>query len=251
MVPTMRPAASPLENKLLESLPQPERERVFALLNRVLLCRGDALYEPGAQLSRVYFPTSAVVSLTHVRDDGAIAEIAAIGSEGVVGVALILSRDSPLTRAVVQNSGCGYSLTGPLLKEECSRRGDTRRLLLRYAQTLVAQMAQAVICNRRHSAEQQFCRWLLLRLDRIGTRELAITREDLAETLGVSQESLTLTLGKLRALNLIQIEQDQIGIVDRVGVEARACECYSAVKRETERLRYGAITSSVGGMAAA
>jgi DNA-binding MarR family transcriptional regulator len=237
MASTMPATGDPLQNELLASVPESERDRVFSLLHHTYLHSGDTLYEPDADLSHVYFPTTALVSLGQAMDDGTVAEVAAIGSEGGVGLDLILRAKSPVNRAIVQSSGHGYSVAGWFLKAELSQHGDTRCLWLRYAQTVAAQMTQTVTCNRRHSVDHRLCRWLLMRSDRIGTDELAIPRQEVAEILGVSQENLTRAFDKLRALNLVQRDQNQIEIVDRVSVEARACECYGVVKREAERLR--------------
>jgi len=242
MVPNTPPVGPAVQNKLLAAIPARERERVLRGLTPVFLSFGKTLYESGAQLNQVYFPTSAIVSLSYVMTDGTSAEIAVVGNEGVVGVALFMGEASTPGRAVVQSPGWAYSLTGALLKQEFTRAGAMLQLLLRYTQALLAQMTQTVVCNRDHSIDQQLCRWLLLRLDRMETDELTMAHEAVADMVGVRREDVIAAFAKLRSSGLLHYGQAHITVVNRAGLEARACECYGVVKRESERLFYSAIT---------
>lgn len=233
-----------VRNKLLAALPDDERERVIRDLTPVFLPLGEILYESGAQLTKVYFPTSAIVSLSYVMVDGAPAEIAVIGNEGVAGVALFLADASTPSRAVVCSAGWAYSLAGPLLKQEFARGGALLVLLLNYTQALIAQIAQTAACNRHHSIDQQLCRWLLLRLDHMGTDELTMTQEAVAEMVGVPSANVVEALGQLRTAGLLHDRDGRVTVVDRAGLEARACECYGVVKQESERLFHRAVSSA-------
>jgi len=235
-MPITPPVGPATRNKLLAAIPTSQRERVLRELTPVFLSFRETLYESEAQLNQVYFPTSAIVSLSYVMADAISAEIAVVGNEGVVGVALFMGEASTPGRAVVQTPGWAYSLTGALLKQEFTRGGAMLQLLLRYTQALLAQMAQTVVCNRHHSIDQQLCRWLLLRLDRMDTDELAMTQEAIADMVGVRREEVIAALGKLRSSGLLQYSQGQIRVVNRTGLEERSCECYGVVKKESERL---------------
>ena len=197
---------------------------------------GEVLYESGARLDHVYFPTTCIVSLLYVLENGASAEIAVVGNEGILGISLFMGGETTPSRAVVQSAGYGYRLRAPLLKEEFNRAGPMLRLLLRYTQALITQMTQTAVCNRHHSIEQQLCRWLLLSLDRLSSSSLTMTQELIANMLGVRREGVTEAAGKLQAEGLIEYSRGKITVLDRNKLEARVCECYSVVKREYDRL---------------
>jgi CRP-like cAMP-binding protein len=221
---------------LLAALPGADYERLLPHLTLVTLTLGEALYESGIQLRHVYYPTDSIVSLLYVMADGASAEIAVVGNEGVIGVSLFMGGETTPSRAVVQSAGHAYRLSGQLLKEEFTRAGVMQRLLLRYTQSLLTQMAQTAVCNRHHSLDQQLCRWLLLSLDRLASNELVMTQELIANMLGVRREGVTDAAGKLQKAGLIKYGRGRITVVDRVGLEARTCECYAVVKKESDRL---------------
>ena len=197
---------------------------------------GDSLYEPGSQLQHVYFPTTAIVSLLYVMESGSSAEIAGVGNEGMLGIALFMGGDTTPSSAVVQTAGHGYRLPGRVLKEEFNRAGLMQQLLLRYTQALLTQMCQTAACNRHHSIAQQLCRWLLLTLDRLPSNELIMTQELVANALGVRREGVTEAAGHLQAAGCIRYRRGHIAVLDRAGLEARACECYQVVKTELDRL---------------
>jgi CRP-like cAMP-binding protein len=226
----------PHQNHLLAALPADEYARLLPDLEWVPMPLGHVLYEPGVQMRHVYFPTTAIVSLLYVMEDGASAEIAVVGNEGVVGVSLFMGGESTTSRAVVQSDGHAYRLKAQLLKDEFFRAGPMQRLLLRYTQALLTQMAQTAVCNRHHSLDQQFCRWLLLSLDRLSSNELVMTQELIAAMLGVRREGVTEAAGNVQRAGLIQYNRGRITVLDRPGLEARACECYAVVKREFDRL---------------
>ena len=232
----MREPHSPRENHLLAAMPVSEAERVLPDLERVALPLGDVLYESGDQLQHVYFPTLSIVSLLYVMADGASAEIAVVGNEGIIGVALFMGGETTPSRAVVQSAGHAYRLSGQLLKREFTDSAAMQHLLLRYTQALLTQMAQTAVCNRHHSVDQQLCRWLLLSLDRLASSELTMTQELIANMLGVRREGVTEAAGKLQDAGLIHYSRGRITVVDRPGLEARACECYKVVKTEFDRL---------------
>ena len=200
---------------------------------------GSALYESGSPQGYVYFPTASIVSLLYVMEDGSSAEIAVVGNEGVVGLALFMGGETTPSRAVVQSAGEAYRLRAGVLKSEFSRGGELQHLLLRYTQALITQMAQTAVCNRHHSVEQQLCRWLLLSLDRLPTNELSMTQELIANMLGVRREGVTEAAGKLQEAGLVRYSRGRITVLDRPKLEARVCECYSVVKREYDRLLVG------------
>jgi len=236
IAPAMSLPHSPNQNHLLAALPTAEFERLAPHLELVPMLLGETLYEPGGQLSHVYFPTTAIVSLLYVMESGSSAEIAGVGNEGVLGISLFMGGDTTPSSAVVQTGGHGYRLPGRLLKEEFNRGGLMQQLLLRYTQALVTQMFQTGACNRHHSIEQQLCRWLLLTLDRLPTNELIMTQELVASALGVRREGITETAGNLQRAGIISYRRGHISVLKRSGLEAGACECYAVVKKELARL---------------
>jgi CRP-like cAMP-binding protein len=227
---------TPHQNHLLDALPPSDLERFAVHLELIPMKLGDVLYESGSQLRYVYFPTTCIISLLYVMGDGASAEIAIVGNEGLLGISLFMGGDTTPSRAIVQSAGYAYRLKAALLKDEFGRFGPTMHLLLRYTQALITQMAQTAVCNRHHSVDQQLCRWLLLSLDRLHSNELAMTQELIANMLGVRREGVTEAAGKLQDAGLIQYRRGTITVLDRPGVEARSCECYQVVKTEFDRL---------------
>jgi CRP-like cAMP-binding protein len=223
-------------NELLASMPVPEWERIGDQLEPVDLSLGQVLYESGSKMSHVYFPTTAIVSLLYVMEDGASAEIAVVGREGVVGIALFMGGETTPSRAVVQSAGTGYRLGSRVMKDEFNRSGPVMHLMLRYTQALITQMAQTAVCNRHHSLDQQLCRWLLLSLDRLRGDDLVMTQELIANMLGVRREGVTAAALTLQKLGLIRYARGHITVLDRPGLEARVCECYAVVKTEYDRL---------------
>ena len=230
------PAPSPSRNHLLAALPGSEFERLLPHLELVELPLGQMLYEPGTQLLHAYFPTSAIVSLHYVMESGASAESAGVGNEGVVGVSLFMGGNTTPSSAVVLTAGHGYRLDRHTLLAEFNRAGLFQRVLLRYTQALMTQMAQTTVCNRHHSLEQQLCRWLLLTLDRLPGNELVMTQELCASMLGVRREGITEAAGNLQRAGLISYRRGHIAVTDRVGLESHACECYQVVSAELKRL---------------
>jgi CRP-like cAMP-binding protein len=226
----------PRQNHLLAALPADEYARILPNLELVPMPSGEVLHEHGSQMRHAYFPTSAVVSLLYVLADGASAEIAVVGNEGIVGVPLFMGGETMTSRAVVQCAGHGYRLKGSSLQDEFFHTAPMQRLLLRYTQARLTQVAQAAVCNRHHSLDQQLCRWLLLRLDRLCSNELVMTQELIANMLGVRREGVTEAAGNLQKAGLIQYSRGKITVVDRPGLEARVCECYHVVKKECDRL---------------
>jgi CRP-like cAMP-binding protein len=224
------------ENSLLAALPDPEWQRWEPLLQEVEMPLGQVLYEPGATLTHVYFPITSIVSLLYVMENGASAEIAVVGNEGIVGISLFMGGESTPSRAVVQSAGHGLRLKAQWMKNEFNRAGPVLHLLLRYTQALITQMSQTAVCNRHHSLDQQLCRWLLLSLDRLRTNELAMTQDLIANMLGVRREGVTEAALKLQEAGLISYTRGHITVLDRPGLEKRTCECYSVVKREYDRL---------------
>ena len=232
----MVPALNPRQNRLLAAIPDSEWTRWVPHLEPVTLPLGKALYESGARLSYVYFPTTAIVSLLYVMEDGASAEIAVVGREGIVGISLFMGGDSTTNRAIVQSAGRGFRLKANLMLQEFNRAGPVLHLLLRYTQALITQMAQTAVCNRHHSLDQQLCRWLLLSLDRLDSNDLVMTQELIANMLGVRREGVTEAAGQLQKAGLIRYQRGHITVLDRDGLEARTCECYAVVKKEYDRL---------------
>jgi len=226
----------PTANDLLAGLPDEERERIFPNLEPFEMRLGDTLYSPGTHMRHVVFPTTAIVSLLNIMENGAQAEIAIVGHEGIVGISLFMGGETTCSYAVVQSAGIGYRLAGNLLKKEFFLAGEMQRLLLRYTQALLTQMAQTAVCNRHHTLDQQLCRWLLLSLDRLPSNQLIMTQELIANMLGVRREGVTEAAGKLQAAGLIEYTRGKISVLDRPGLEDRVCECYKVVKSESERL---------------
>jgi CRP-like cAMP-binding protein len=229
-------SANPQRNHLLASLPDAEWQRWEPLLEWVNLPLGKVLYESGKTLSHVYFPTSAIVSLLYVMVDGASAEIAVVGNEGVVGIALFMGGESTPSRAIVQSAGQGFRLKSNIMKEEFNNSAPVLHLMLRYTQALITQMSQTAVCNRHHSLDKQLCRWLLLSLDRLSGDELVMTQELISNMLGVRREGVTEAALKLQKAGLIKYSRGRIRIMDRKGLEQRTCECYAVVKNEYDRL---------------
>ncbi|HEU4532372.1 MAG TPA: Crp/Fnr family transcriptional regulator [Steroidobacteraceae bacterium] len=226
----------PQQNHILDALPAPERERLFPHLKFVTMPLGTVLYESGDALRHIYFPTDSIVSLLYVLEDGASAEIAVVGNEGAIGVALFMGGETTPSRAIVQSAGSAYRLSGTRLKQEFNRHGELLHVLLRYTQSLITQMAQTAVCNRHHSVDQQLCRWLLLSLDRLPSNQLNMTQELIANMLGVRREGVTEAAGKLQKKGVIRYNRGQITVLDRPLLERLSCECYAVVKRESDRL---------------
>jgi CRP-like cAMP-binding protein len=229
-------AADPRQNRLLAALPDAEWARWLPQLEAVDLPLGKVLYESGSKLTHVYFPTSSIISLLYVMEDGASAEIAVVGDEGIVGISLFMGGESTPSRAVVQSAGKGFRLNASLMLQEFNRAGPVLHLLLRYTQALITQMSQTAVCNRHHSLDQQLCRWLLLSLDRLQSDELVMTQELIANMLGVRREGVTEAAGHLQKAGLIRYQRGHITVLDRHKLEQRACECYAVVKNEYDRL---------------
>ena len=234
--PRPTPVTDPRTNQLLAALPLAEWQRWQPQLEAVELPLGQVLYESGSTLGHVYFPTTAIVSLLYVMQNGASAEIAVVGREGIVGVALFMGGESTPSRAVVQSAGHGFRLNAKAVKLEFEASPAVMHLLLRYTQALITQMAQTAVCNRHHSLDEQLCRWLLLSLDRLSGSELNMTQELIANMLGVRREGVTEAALKLQKAGLIQYSRGRILVLDRPGLEQRSCECYAVVKKEYDRL---------------
>ena len=226
----------PRDNHILDALPDEERDRLFPHLSFVSMPLGKVLYESGETLKHIYFPTDSIVSLLYVMKDGASAEIAVVGNEGAIGVALFMGGETTPSRAIVQSAGSAFRLEGKRLKTEFSRHGQMLHVLLRYTQSLITQMAQTAVCNRHHSVNQQLCRWLLLSLDRLQSNELKMTQELIANMLGVRREGVTAAAGELQKAGVIRYSRGKITVLDRAKLEQLSCECYSVVKRESDRL---------------
>src|SRR6186713_585181 len=232
----MNSPPDPRQNYILDALPPLERERLFPHLKLVPLPLGMVLYESGATLRHIYFPTNSIVSLLYVMQDGSSAEIAVVGNEGAIGVSLFMGGETTPSRAIVQSAGFAFRLTSTKLKQEFNRHGDMLHILLRYTQALITQMAQTAVCNRHHSVDQQLCRWLLLSLDRLDSNELKMTQELIANMLGVRRVGVTEAAGKLQAQGVIRYARGKITVLDRPRLETLSCECYAVVKKESDRL---------------
>ena len=232
----MKASTDPQANRLLAALPASDLQRWSTQLEPVDLRLGQVIHEPGVVQEHAYFPTCAVVSLLYVMQGGASAEIAVVGRDGVVGVSLFMGGESTPSRAVVLCAGQGFRLSAQVIKEEFNRGGAAMHLLLRYTQTLIAQMSQIAVCNRHHTLDQQLCRWLLQTLDRLRGSELVMTQELIASMLGVRREGVTESALKLQAAGLIRYARGHISVLNRIGLEKRSCECYGVVKKEIERL---------------
>ena len=223
-------------NRLLACLPREDYERVLPHLSPVSFALGEVVYESGARMDHIYFPTTAIISLLYMMENGTSAEMGIAGKEGVVGVALFMGGGTMPNRAVVQSAGAAVRMRARVLQEEFARGGAFQRLLLRYTQALLTQMSQTAVCNRLHAIEQQLCRWLLLSHDRLNSDELVMTQELIANMLGVRREGVTAAAGRLQEQGLISYVRGRIQILDRAGLEAAVCECYGVVKDEYDRL---------------
>ena len=226
----------PKNNYLLAALPPEDWARWHPELEAVAMPLGQVLSESGVAMSHVYFPTTAIVSLLYVMEDGASAEIAVVGNEGMLGISLFMGGETTLSRSVVQSAGEGFRMRAQVLKNEFTRSGPVLHLLLRYTQALITQMAQTAACNRHHSLDQQLCLWLLLSLERLQGNELVMTQELIANMLGVRREGVTEAALNLQRAGLIQYQRGRITVLDRAGLENRTCECYAVVRKEYERL---------------
>jgi CRP-like cAMP-binding protein len=226
----------PNQNHLLAAMLDADFDRLAPHLELVPMLLGDVLHESGGKLQHVYFPTTSIVSLHYVLENGSSSEIAGVGNEGVLGVSLFMGGDTTPSRAVVQTGGHGYRLRNHILLEEFNRAGPVLRLLLRYTQALITQLSQTAVCNRHHSVDQQLCRWLLLTADRVPSNELTMTQELIANMLGVRREGVTEAAGKLQGHGFIRYRRGHITVVDRAGLERNVCECYGVVKKEFARL---------------
>ncbi|MET0312632.1 MAG: Crp/Fnr family transcriptional regulator [Burkholderiaceae bacterium] len=232
----MYPASDPRRNHLLAMLPPDDFQRMLPAFERLDLRLGTVLYESGGTMTHFYFPTTAIVSLLHILENGSSAEIAVVGREGLVGISLFMGGGSTPSRAVVQSAGQAYRLPSRMLMQEFNRAGGAMRLSLRYTQALITQMAQTAVCNRHHSLDQQLSRWLLLSLDRLDGNDIVMTQELIANMLGVRREGVTDAALKLQRKGYIRYARGRITVLDRDGLEATACECYSVVKQEYDRL---------------
>ena len=227
---------NPQQNHLLAALRAAERARIYPHLQLVPMPIGRIVHEPGHALRHVYFPTDCIVSMSYVMRDGASAEISVVGNEGLIGIALFMGGESTSSRAVVQSAGFAYRLAAKRLKQEFHHNGQLQSLLLRYTQALITQMAQTAVCNRHHTLAQQLCRRLLQSLDRLATNQLSMTQELIAHTLGVRREGVTVAAAKLQKLGIIRYSRGRLTILDRHKLERQCCECYAALKKETDRL---------------
>lgn len=226
----------PCQNALLAALPAAERQQIFPKLELVPMPLGNTIYQPGIQMRHVYFPTTSIVSLLMLTTNGSTAEIAGVGNEGIVGVPIFMGGNSTTSWAVVQSAGYAFRLSGPRLKEQFCRSAPTQRLLMHYSQVLLTEIAQTAVCNRHHSVDRQLCRWLLLSLDRLVSNDLTVTQKLIAHMLGVRRESVTEAVGRLQHAGLIYCTRGSITVINRAGLEARACECYRIVKTAFDRL---------------
>ncbi|HEX8472950.1 MAG TPA: Crp/Fnr family transcriptional regulator [Pyrinomonadaceae bacterium] len=229
-------SVEPTGNKLLARLPQEEYERLLPYLEHVPFVLGEVVYESGGQMGHIYFPTTAIISLLYMMENGSSAEMGVAGNEGLVGIALFMGGNTVPNRAVVQSAGEALRMKAQALQEEFARGGTFQRLLLRYTQALMTQMSQTAVCNRLHTVEQQLCRWLLLSRDRLNSDELVMTQELIANMLGVRREGVTQAAGRLQEQGLISYVRGRITMLDRSGLESTVCECYQVVKDEYERL---------------
>ncbi|MDD5578540.1 MAG: Crp/Fnr family transcriptional regulator [Methylobacter sp.] len=227
---------NPTQNILLKALPANEFARLTPHLELISLPVGKVIYEPGVEQRYVYFPITCIISKFYLMESGASTEVAVVGNDGVVGVALFMDGGAMPNQAVVQSAGHAYRLSGTVFKQEFNRMGELHRIMLRYTLALITQMAQNAACNRHHSVDQQLCRRLLLSLDRLPSDELVMTQEMIANMLGVRREGVTEAAGKLQKAGLISYRRGHIKVLDRKGLEARVCECYKVVKKESERL---------------
>jgi CRP-like cAMP-binding protein len=228
--------SSPQQNHLLAALRAAERGRIYPHLQLVPMPLGKIVHQPSHVLRHVYFPVNCIVSMSYVMRDGASAEISVVGREGLVGVALFMGGESMLSRAIVQSAGFAYRITAKRLTQEFHLAGQLQTLLLRYTQALITQMAQTAVCNRHHSVAQQLCRRLLQSLDRLSSTQLSMTQESIANMLGVRREGVTAAAARLQKLGIIRYSRGRLTVLDRPKLERHCCECYAAVKKETDRL---------------
>ena len=236
-MPRAKPSPPRLKhNRLLDALSAAELKRIRPDLQPVAMALGEVVYESGRELSYVFLPTDCIVSLLYVLENGASAEIAVVGNEGVVGISIFMGGESTPSRAVVQSAGSAFRLPADVMRREFNRGGGMQHLMLRYTQSLIAQMAQTAVCNRHHSVDQQLCRWLLLSLDRLESPEIVMTQELIANMLGVRREGVTEAAGKLQKAGVISYRRGHIKVLDRPRLEGMSCECYDVVRRETSRL---------------
>ncbi len=227
----------PDQNHLLAALPDIAKMRIFPQLKRVEMNLGDVIYESGEAINFVYFPTNCIISLLYVMLNGASAEISVVGNEGMAGIAVFMGSESTPSRTIVQSKGLAYRMPSSDLRAEFNNHAEVRVLMLRYTQALITQMSQTAVCNRHHSIDQQLCRWLLLSLDRLPDNHLTMTQELIANMLGVRREGVTEAAGKLQKLGVIEYHRGHITVIDRPRLEELCCECYTVVKRETDRLK--------------
>jgi CRP-like cAMP-binding protein len=223
-------------NDLLAALPAEEMDRLQPSLEPVEMDLGEVLYESGKRQAHVYFPTDSIVSLVYVMENGASAEVAIAGHEGLVGVSLFMGGDTTPSRALVQSAGSGFRIKGSLLRKEFDHSVVLRQLLLRYTQALLTQMTQTAVCNRHHTVDQQLCRWLLMSIDRLPSNRLVMTQELIANMLGVRREGVTEAAGKLQKAKVIRYHRGRIEVTDRPKLERMVCECYEVVRKEYARL---------------
>jgi CRP-like cAMP-binding protein len=223
-------------NTLLAALSVAERERLAKELELIPLALGDVLYESGEIMQHAYFPTDGIVSLLYVMKNGESAEIAIVGSEGMIGVALFMGGESTMSRAIVQNAGHAYRMKAQVLKEEFHRGGALSRSLLMFTSALITQMVQTAACNRHHTVDQQLCRWMLLSLDRLPSSRISMTEKLIGNMLGINRAQVSKATGALDDAGLVDYRDGEITVLDRPGVERRSCECYGVVKRESDRL---------------
>jgi CRP-like cAMP-binding protein len=235
-MPASANKSDPMKNRLLAALPPEEYEVILPHLGHVSFKLGQVVYESGGQMDHIYFPTTAIISLLYMMENGSSAEMGVVGNEGLVGVALFMGGNTMPNRAVVQSAGAAVRMKANVLRDEFARGGTFQRLLLRYTQALLTQMSQTAVCNRLHAIEQQLCRWLLLSHDRLDSDELVMTQELIANMLGVRREGVTAAAGRLQEQGLISYVRGRIQILDRRGLEASVCECYRVVKDEYDRL---------------
>ena len=229
-------ATNPKHNHLLKSLSKDEYDRLSPHLELITLDLGHVMYESGEKLNNVYFPTTSIISILNVMENGSSAEIAVVGNEGILGISLFMGGVTTPSRAVVQSGGLAYRMKANLLLNEFNLAGPVQRLLLRYTQALITQMAQTAACNRHHTIDQQLCRWLLLSLDRLAGNTLCMTQELIANMLGVRREGVTDAACKLQKKGLIKYSRGKITVIDRPSLELRCCECYKVVRQEFDRL---------------
>ncbi|HEY3431079.1 MAG TPA: Crp/Fnr family transcriptional regulator [Rhodocyclaceae bacterium] len=224
----------PNQNRLLAVLPDEDYRHLIPQLELMPLPLGLVLQEPGALIRYAYFPTTAIISLLHVMQSGASSEVATVGREGLIGTALYLGNDTAPNRAIVQSAGHGYRLPGQTLREEFQNNGPWQALLLRYTQSLLTQTAQTAVCNRHHSLDQQFCRWLLHCLDRQNSNDLVLTQELIANLLGVRREGISEAASNAQKAGLIKYQRGKVTVLDRAGLEVKACECYKVIRMAME-----------------